>query len=114
MKRELTLPWPEGLPIGAPVGLDEERDATPAEHRAAEQIVGGACWKDHLGPVRSLVAALQRPAGLPRAHEVEQHLVITIVGHRWALAAGGEPSTTCRCAAPAIERLYASLRRSAG
>ena len=39
----LILPWPPGLPLGKPLALDDERDATAAEHAAAVEIVGPAC-----------------------------------------------------------------------
>lgn len=81
---DLILPWPPGLPIaGKPLDLDEERDATPAEHKAAVTIVGAACAAEGLIPVRSSVAMLTRPPSLPREGQIEPHLIVRIVGSRW-------------------------------
>lgn len=93
---ELILPWPPGLPDGtrgAKLIEDEERDATPAEHAAAEQIVGAACRAEGLVPVRVSAAMLRRPetshsgAGyVPHSGQVELHLVVLIIGRRWVNA----------------------------
>jgi len=82
---ELILPWPEGLPRGRPVALDETRDATPEEHAAAEQIVGPACREHGLVPVTSSVTTMKRPPGpgFERSYEVDQHLAVLIIGKRW-------------------------------
>lgn len=90
---ELVLPWPTGLPPGAPVGIDEERDTTRAEHAAAEQIVGPECRRFGLVPVRSVVATLRRPPGVPRGHAVEQHLIVVMIGWRWVHATGRSTPT---------------------
>jgi hypothetical protein len=84
---ELILPWPPGLPPGPPVA--DTRDATPAEHHVAEEIVGPACRAADLAPIRSTVAMLKRPyvAGRDRsATAEEQCLVVLIIGRRWVHA----------------------------
>lgn len=88
---ELILPWPPGLSDGtrcAPLGEDEERDATREEHAAAEQIVGPACAAAGLVPVRSAVAMLRRPPGrsMPDADTVALHLIVLLIGRRWVHA----------------------------
>jgi hypothetical protein len=70
------------------------RDATSAEHHAAEQMVGPACRAADLVPIRSTVAILTRPdtarhpgrADPWRAGETMQHLVVLIIGRRWVHA----------------------------
>lgn len=101
---DLILPWPDGLPPGAPVGLNEERDATRAEHAAAAQIVGPACRQHGLVPVRTLVATLRRPPSVPRETAVEQHLIVRIIGRRWVHATGNPQSGECWASAERIER----------
>lgn len=101
---ELILPWPPGLADGtrgAPLAEDEERDATPAEIAAAEQIVGPACAAAGLVPVRFAVAMLRLPGTAPRAgRPVERRLVVLITGRRWVHAddgAGGNPAPGRSC-----------------
>lgn len=82
---ELILPWPPGLPSGPPVA--DVRDATPAEHRAAEDIIGPACRAADLVPIRSTVAMMQeRRKHHLRFGAVEQRLVVLIIGRRWVHA----------------------------
>jgi hypothetical protein len=86
---EIILPWPEGLPLGPPLTLDEERDTSRSEHAAAEQIITPAAREHDLVPVRSAVAMLMRPWNhAARPSEVEQHLIILLVGRRWVHATG--------------------------
>lgn len=79
---EIVLPWPEGLARGEPVDLDEERDASRGEHRAAVEIVGPACRSAGLTHVRTVVATMRRPVvqQMPRPGAVEQHLIPLLVG----------------------------------
>jgi hypothetical protein len=82
---ELILPWPPGLPPGPPIA--DVRDATPAEHAAAEAIVGPACHAADLVPVRSTVAVLRRPTSFRlRPGTVEPHLIVLVIGRRWVHA----------------------------
>jgi hypothetical protein len=82
---ELILPWPPGLPPGPPVY--DTRDATPAERRAAEAIVGPACDAADLLLIRTTVARPNAPPVLvpPDAHggERPQRLIVLIIGRRW-------------------------------
>ncbi len=102
---EIVLPWPEGLPSGKPLAEGTERDATRAEHASAEQIVLPAAKAAGLVPVRSVVAMLQRPNGLPREGAVEQHLVVLLIGHRWVHARGARPPMQSWHRIEAIRRL---------
>jgi hypothetical protein len=101
---ELILPWPPGLPSGPPV--TDVRDATPAEHHAAEEIVGPACRAADLVPIRSTVAILRPPIGIPgkpAAGETMQHLVVLIIGRRWVHASTHRQPGICWYAGGAIE-----------
>lgn len=98
---ELILPWPDGLPPGpAP---RPRRDASEAEHAAAEQIVGEACRARGLVPIRSWAALERRPTGLPRAEVTEQHLVVLVIGRRWVHATGAPKPGLCWCTLERIE-----------
>jgi hypothetical protein len=80
----LMLPWPEGLPPGRAVALEDGRETTPAEHAAAVAIVQEACDAHGLVPVRS-VATMMRP--MERNERMgEQYLGVLIVGRRWVNA----------------------------
>jgi hypothetical protein len=94
---DLIMPWPANLPRGPKLALDEERDATAAEHAVAERMVGEACRAADLVPVRTMVAMLRRPtyADFPRAGAIEQHLIVRIIGHRWVHAGGRPESGEC-------------------
>jgi hypothetical protein len=103
---ELMLPWPPGLPSGPPV--TDTREATPAEHRAAEEIVGPACRAADLVPIRSTVAILRRPALAPpsviwQPGVTMQHLVVLIIGRRWVHASTQRQPGICWYAGGAIE-----------
>jgi hypothetical protein len=105
---ELMLPWPEDLPFGPALrGEGYERDASPAEKAAAEQILGAACAAVDLVIVHVRVALVRRPwfevknpgakPPLPRMGAVEQHLAVTIIGRRWVDA---------RTQSPGVERWH--------
>jgi hypothetical protein len=102
---DLILPWPDGLPAGSPLAYDEERDATAAEHTIAESIVGAACRRAGLVPVRSMVAMLRCPTGTPRSGIVEQRLIVCIIGSRWVHATGHPRPGICWATIERIERL---------
>lgn len=85
---ELILPWPEWQSLGPALAEDQERDATRAEHAAAEQIIGAAAHAAGLVPVRSVVRHMKRPTQLPRGDTVEQHLIVLLIGQRWVHATG--------------------------
>ena len=92
---DLIIPWPADLPLGVKLARDEERDATPAEHERAKALVLDACVANDLVPVRTMVAMLERPVGLPRERAVEQHLIVRIIGRRWVHATGRPQSGEC-------------------
>ncbi len=92
---ELTLPWPDGLPPGPPLAADGERPTTREEHAAAEKIVLPACRPLKLVPVRSIVRMLRRPPDFPRGGQVEQHLCVVIIGHRWVHATRAPAPAIC-------------------
>lgn len=92
---DLIIPWPPDLPPGPKLERDEERDATPAEHARARALVIDACEAAGLVPVRSMVAMLERPVGLPRERAIEQHLIVRIIGRRWVGATGRPQSGEC-------------------
>lgn len=82
----LILQWPSHLPPGQPVAPDEEREATRAEWRAAEAIVGAACTAAGLVPVHVRVVSAMRPPKYPAEYQWRQHLAVTIIGRRWVHA----------------------------
>lgn len=84
----LILDWPAGLPRGAALKPDHEREATAAEKAAAEAAVKPACEAAGLVPVHVRVVNVCRPPDYPRGGEYEQHLAVTIIGRRWAHATG--------------------------
>ena len=89
---ELILPWPPGLPPGPSV--TDTRDATPAEHRAAEEIIGAACRAADPVPIRSTVAKIT-PDQIHlrdrnwRPSPSGQYLIVLIIGRRWEHASSG-------------------------
>lgn len=95
---ELILPWPPGLPLGPAVS--NVRDATAAEHAAAEQIVGPACAAAGLVPIRSYAARPDAPPPLiagrqGRGTERAQRLIVLIIGRRWVHAGGSPQPGVC-------------------
>lgn len=75
-------------PSPAPVRLDHEREADPAEKAAAEALVKPACEAAGLVPVHVRVTRLRRPGDLPGGGEARVHLAVTIIGRRWVHARG--------------------------
>jgi len=85
---DLILPWPDDLPHGPPMRVDEERDATDDERGAAEAMIGPSARAHGVLPVRTYVACLRRPFSLPRGSQIEPHLVVVLIGYRWVHATG--------------------------
>lgn len=86
---ELLILWPDSLgpePGEDNIGLDREREATAAEKRAAEALVGASCEAHGLVPVHTRVVRVTRPPGLPHGGEPRVHLAVTIIGRRWVHA----------------------------
>jgi len=86
---ELMVLYPAEL--GAPPRLadDEECEASMAERRHAEGVVGQSCRAAGLVPVHVRVARVRRPPPPPliaRAGEYAEHLAVTIIGQRWVHA----------------------------
>ena len=77
--------WPQQP---APIRLDHEREAAPAEKAVAEALVRPACEAAGLVPVHVRVTRLSRPADLPEGGEARVHLAVTLIGRRWVHARG--------------------------
>jgi hypothetical protein len=76
----LMLPWPDGLPRGPRLDLDEVRDATPEEIIAGRSII--ALSTARIIPTYVEVERAMRPdaLGMDRRGEVDDHLVVHVVG----------------------------------
>jgi len=85
---ELLALWPASLgPEPSGLGIDCEREATPAERAEAERLLGASCRAHGLVPVHIRVARVVRPGTLaehPGADRI--HLAATIIGQRWVHA----------------------------
>src|SRR5581483_9506204 len=82
----LVLDWPAGLPHGASVKPDHEREATPAEKAAAEALVKPACEAAGLVPVHVRVVNVRRHHS--ESEPYAQRLAVLIIGRRWVHATG--------------------------
>ncbi len=82
----LILDWPAGLPLGAPVKPDHEREATAAEKAAAEAMVKPACEAADLVPVHVRVVNVRWHHS--KSEPYAQRLAVLIIGRRWVHATG--------------------------
>lgn len=79
---ELILPYPADL-HPPDINIDEECDATPAEHQAAVSMLGDISGLD-LVPVRVQVVRLRQAGSAPIADRPIRHwLAVIIIGRRW-------------------------------
>lgn len=86
---ELMILWPDDLgPEPSDVKSGRERDATPEERLAAQELIGAECHVNGLVPVHFRVTRLRRPGDLPAGGEERVHLAVTIIGRRWVHARG--------------------------